>query len=129
MMQQIKYIGLNDLDQEDKIILKTIVEKEFPKVERFANKVENFEVRIRIMKKESRKRFILNLDLKADNKVFRIGTKDTEKAGDWDLAKLTYKSMESLRNEVEHGLRRNSDRWEKSKIKRLLKRLRFGNSE
>ncbi len=125
MNKQIDYIGLRDLNEDEKSVLKLIIEKEFSKIERFTKVITKFEVMIRVMKKETRKRYILNLSLNADNKIFKTGTKDIEEAGDWDLAKAAYKSMTSLKNEVEHGLRSNSEDWKKRKIKRLFDRLRF----
>ncbi len=125
MQDQIKYSGLKALSGEEQSILKTIVEKEAPKIRRFVKNSSELSVNIKTLKKESKKRFIISLRLETPNNMFNTKTKDTERGGDWDLVKAAHKAMESLESELKHTLKTDSEQWKSGGIKRLLDRFGF----
>lgn len=123
MQNIIKYSGLKNLDDEEQIILKSIVEKEYPKIQRLIKNVSDIIVNIKTMKKETRKRFIISMRLEAPTKIFTIKSKDTEKGGDWDLAKATHKAVDALYFEVKHRLKSDTEPWKRGGIKSLFKKF------
>ncbi|MEK6947611.1 MAG: hypothetical protein AABX19_00050 [Nanoarchaeota archaeon] len=120
MVSKINYSGLNDLSKDEQFTLKSIMEKHFPKVARLLNEDSELLVYIKVLKKESRKRFNINLTLRSSKNTFKQSNKDTEKGGDWDLAKSVHKSMDALENEVQHKLKIKEKSWKKFSLKRLF---------
>ncbi|MEK6956134.1 MAG: hypothetical protein AABW52_05720 [Nanoarchaeota archaeon] len=120
MVSKINYSGLNDLSKDEQFTLKSIMEKHFPKVARLLNEDSELFVYIKVLKKESRKRFNINLTLRSSKNTFKQSNKDTEKGGDWDLAKSVHKSMDALENEVQHKLKIKEKSWKKFSLKRLF---------
>ena len=117
---KINYSGLNDLSNDEQSVLKSITEKHFPKVARMLNEDSELLVYIKVFKKESRKRYSINLTLRSSKNTFKQNNKDTEKGGDWDLAKAIHKSMDALENEVQHKLKVKEKSWKKFSLKRLF---------
>jgi len=117
---KINYSGLNDLSKDEQFSLKSIMEKHFPKVARLLNESSELSVYIKVLKKESRKRYNINLTLRSSKHIFKQSNKDTEKGGDWDIAKSVHKSMDALENEVQHKLKIKEKSWKKFSLKRLF---------
>ncbi len=109
----IKYSGLKDLSSEEQSILKNIIEKEFPKIQRLLKNPADLMVHIKTLKKETRKRFLISMRLEMPGKILSNRNLETEKGGDWDLKKALHKEMKSLESEVKHHLRTDSETWKK----------------
>ena len=121
----IKYSGLKDLNSEEQSILKSIVEKEFPKVQRLLKNPADLMVHIKTLKKETRKRFLISMRLEMPGKILSTKNLETEKGGDWDLTKALHKEMKSLESEVKHHLRTDNETWKKGTgIKALLDKFK-----
>ncbi len=121
----VKYIGLGDLDQKEQSALKNIVEKEYPKIARLIKDDAELVVKIKVLKKDSRKRFILGFELDTAAKPFIVKNKETEKGGDWDIVKAAHKSMDALKTEINHRLKTDSPEWKRSGIKRFFRQIRL----
>ena len=118
----IRYSGLKGLSEEEQSVMKSIIEKEFPKVKRHINKKIDLMVYVKVMKKESRKRYNINLRVNAPTKVIiSENNRETEKGGDWDLVKAARKSMKALENEVKHRFKvEDRKMWKIGSIKRFF---------
>lgn len=124
MMQNIiKYSGLRDLSEEERVALKSIVEKEYPKIQRMIKNVSDLTIDIKTMKKDTRKRYMLSCRLEAPTIKFTVKTKDTEKGGDWDITKATHKALEALQFEIKHRLRTDTESWRKGGLKLLFRKF------
>ncbi len=124
MQNIIKYSGLNNLSEEEQSIVKTIVEKEYPKIQRVIKNISDLTINIKTMKKMTRKRFMINFKLEAPGIRFNAKTRDTERGGDWDLAKACHKALEGLQFEIKHRLKTDMENWKKGSIKRTYKYLK-----
>jgi len=120
----VRYIGLKDLDQEEQVILTKIIEKEHPKITRLLKNEADLLVKIKVVKKQTRKRFMISLQLDAPTRPFIVKNKETEKGGDWDIAKAVHKELNALRYEINHRLKTDSPEWKRSGIKRFIRQLK-----
>ncbi len=125
MIMAIRYIGLKDLDQNEQAILTSIIEKEQPKITRLLKNEAELIVKIKVVKKESRKRFMISLQLNAPTRPFIVKNRETEKGGDWDIAKAAHKELNALKYEINHRLKADSPEWKRSGIKRFVRELRL----
>ena len=124
-MGKIIYSGLNALNEGEQLIVKKVLEKEYPKIEKLIGQSSELMVHIKTSVKEKRKRYILSLRLEGPKLLLVTKTKDTEAAGDWDLTKATHKAMEHIASEVRHKLKIGEETWKKGGIKKLLDNLKF----
>ncbi|GEM_PF-4132995 len=104
MKEKIRYKGFKDLNEEEQEIIKNVLNQEYSKIEKLTSESSNLEAYIKTAKKETRKRFTVNLKLQTPKETFRIQTKDTEKGGDWDLKKAIRQALNALEHEVKHKL-------------------------
>ncbi|MBI2148072.1 hypothetical protein HYU23_00170 [Candidatus Woesearchaeota archaeon] len=123
MQELIKYSGLKDLNEDEQVRLKNLVEKEFPKIQRLAKEISSFNINIKVMKKETKKRYMINMKLQSNGKIFVTKNKDTERGGDWDLNKEVHKELKALIGELKHHYKNNVGRWKLGGIKGLLKKF------
>ena len=121
MQNIIKYSGLDALSKDEEKALKTIVENEYPKIQRQIKNISDLVVHIKTLKKLSRKRFIISLRLEAPMIRFNVKTKDTEKGGDWDIAKAVHQALNALNFEIKHRLKTDTESWKKGGIKRFFR--------
>ncbi|MBS3152828.1 hypothetical protein J4230_05460 [Candidatus Woesearchaeota archaeon] len=124
MQNIIKYSGLNDLSEEEKGTLKGIVEKEYPKIQRLIKNTCDLIVDVKILKKDSRKRFSISMRLEAPGKIYSVKNKDTEKGGDWNITKATHEETNALKFEIKHQLKTDTETWKKGGLKALIKRFK-----
>ena len=124
MQNIIKYSGLKNLNEEEQSILKSLVEKDYPRLERMVKNTCDLTVDINTSKKETRKRFMISLRLESPAQRFVVKTRDTEQWGDWDLTKATHKALDALYFEIKHRLKTDTSSWKKGSIKRLFKFFR-----
>lgn len=122
MDDAIRYSGLNDLSNDEQVVLKSIIEKEFPKLKRYIKNKMDLMVHVKVMKKESRKRYNISLRVEAPTRVIAEKNKDTEKGGDWDLKKAAHQAVNALENELEHRFRvvDRKKKWRLGGIKRFF---------
>ncbi len=125
MQNIIKYSGLKDLDAEEQSILKNLIEKEYPRIQRLVKNVSDLIVNVKVSKKQTRKRYIISFRLEAPTRMFSVKTKDTEMGGDWDITKATHKALNALYFEVKHRLKSDTGSWKKGGIKALFKRFQL----
>jgi len=121
MQNIIKYSGLDGITEEEEEILKKIVENEYPKIQRQIKNISDLTIHIKTLKKMSRKRFIISFRLEAPMIRFNVKTKDTEKGGDWDIAKAAHQALNALNFEIKHRLKTDTESWKKGGIKRLFR--------
>jgi len=123
-MKNIIYSKISELSDEDKFALERVVEKRFPKIERFVKGKCELKVNVKTSKKGDRRRYILNYMLSTPSKVFTVRSKDTSEAADFNITKAAHKEMNHLYNEVKHSLRSEEPGWKKYSIKRLFAKFR-----
>ncbi|HLC86111.1 MAG TPA: HPF/RaiA family ribosome-associated protein [Candidatus Nanoarchaeia archaeon] len=117
----IRYSGINDLSDDEQVMLRSIIEKEFPKLKRYIKNNIDIMVHVKVLKKESRKRYNINLRIDAPTRVFSEHNQDTEKGGDWDLIKSAHKAVKALENEVKHRFKaEDKKKWKFGGIKRFF---------
>lgn len=119
----IKYSGLKSLTADEEGVLKNIVEKEYPRIQRLFKNGSDLIVAVKTQKKDTKKRFSISMRLEAPGRIFSTKNKDTEKGGDWDLAKVTHKEINALYSEVKHHIEKDSDSWRKGGIRALIKKF------
>lgn len=123
MQNIIKYSGLDSLSKDEEKIIKTIVENEYPKIQRQIKNISDLTIHIKTLKKQSRKRFIISFRLEAPMIKFNVKTKDTEKGGDWDIAKATHQALNALNFEIKHRLKTDTASWKKGGIKKFFREV------
>ncbi len=123
MQNIIKYSGLKDLNEQEQDKLKNLVEKEFPRIQRLVKNSADLIVAVKTMKKNSRKRFIISMRLEAPGKMYSKKNKETERGGDWDIAKAVHQELDGLYFEIKHELKSDSPTWKRGGIKSLFKRF------
>ena len=125
MQNIIKYTGLKNLNEIEQNTLIKIVEKEYPKIQIIIKNKSDLTVKVKTVKRSTKKRFMIYFRLDAPMKSFGVKRKDTERGGDWDLAKATHKALKALQFEIKHALRADTETWKKGGIKKLVNRLKF----
>jgi len=124
MQNIIKYSGLKDLNDEEQGILKNLVEKDFSRIKMLVNKECDLIVAVKAMKKDTRKRYQISMRLETPGSVlYNKINKDTEKGGDWDLAKALHKELDGLYFEIKHDIEKNEDSQRKGRIRSLIKKF------
>ncbi len=120
MPDNITYSGLHDLKPEEQLILKSIIERDFPKLKRYIKKDIELLVHVRVLKKESRSRYDVSLRIEAPARIISEKNVDSERGGDWDLKKSCHRAVKALENELEHKFRNTNTRkfWKMGGIKR-----------
>ena len=122
-MNNIIYSRLKDLNEEEQSKLINLVKKEFPKIQRLVKEISSFNININVMKKETRKRYMINMKLQTPGKLFVTKNKDTERGGDWDINKEVHKELKALISEIQHHNKNHIGRWKLGGIKGLLKKF------
>ena len=115
----ITYSKIKDLDEEEREVLISIVEKQTKKIERTI-KDGNLIVNIKVSKKETRKRYEIHLSLETDKKTYKVKNPDSEKGGDWDLAKAAHITMNALDSEIQHNLKSEGNSYKKGFFKNIF---------
>lgn len=102
----VKYLDIDVLDELEASELKTLVEKNVPKVERQLNKhqKENSSAKIKVSVKkvnhgDKKKHYLIKLYIAST-----VGTFEVEHS-DWDLARTVHKVFESVNNLVKKDLK------------------------
>ncbi|MFH0797910.1 MAG: hypothetical protein V1906_00705 [Candidatus Woesearchaeota archaeon] len=106
MESEIKYIGIDNLDELEASELKSLVERNAPKVERHLHKhqKENMSAKIRISVKkinhgDKKKHFLIKMYIASTTGKFEV------EHSDWDLARTMHKIFESINNIVKKELK------------------------
>ena len=120
---KIEYSNIKDLSDEEKFALEKVVERESKKIERSIDNAK-LKVHIKIAKKGSRKRYLINYMLETPKKVFTTQSKDTELSADFDIVKAAHKEMIHLLNEVNHFQKKEESNWKKYSIKSLFAKFK-----
>lgn len=124
MKNEVKYSGIKDLATDEQTALKSIVEKEYKKLQRMIKNDSVLNVHVKVLKKETRKRFLISMRLETPMKLFTTKNKETEKGGDWDLNKAVHQEMDSLYFEVKHHLRADQESWKRGGLRSFFNRLK-----
>ena len=125
MQNIVKYSGLKNLSDEEQAALKSIVEKEYPRIQRLIKNSSDLIVHIKTRKKNTRKRFMISMRLEAPTKMFTTKSRDTEEGGDWDLIKATHKALNALSFEIKHALKTDTEPWKRGGIKKLFEKFKI----
>ncbi len=123
-MTAIRYNGLDHLTDEEQYVLKKLVEKEFPKIERMMKNVDSVVVDVKTHDKGGkRKMYMLDVKVIAPKTVFSVKAKENtiKKSPYWDLAASAHHAMESLEAEVKHKLKADTVAWKKTDMKRGMR--------
>jgi hypothetical protein len=98
-MEQIQYIGLEQLNDEEKGILKQLSTEYNEKIKRTLKDETTIIIQIKEHKKVGdRKKYSLHLRVKAQAKSF-----ETEKI-DWELTQVIHESFKDLERQIQHKL-------------------------
>ena len=98
-MEQIQYIGLEQLNEEEKSTLNKLSTEYYEKIKRTLKNETTIIVHIKEHKKVgNRKKYSLHIRVQAPTKPF-----DSEKA-DWELAKVIHESFKDLERQIQHRL-------------------------
>lgn len=116
-MAIIKYIGLNDLKEDEKKTIKTIIETGSEKLERYIPDMQEIVIDIKTLKPEDKKtrRHILNIKIKSPLHTFmtKIGESDLKRSGSYDLTLACHMVIDTLENEIKHKLKTDTSVWKK----------------
>lgn len=96
----LKFVGLHDLDDEQKKEFTSLAEKNFEKIKRKISDLKEVIVHIKIYKKEGeRQKFDLNVRCRTSKDIF-----ESKKGVDWDLSVAMKKSFTEIEKQLEHKL-------------------------
>lgn len=94
----IQFIGLDDLNEEEKTVLKELSEEYYEKIKRSLKNMTSLAVHVKIYKNEgSRKKYSLHVRAIAPTDII-----ETDKEADWDLARTLHKSFKNIERQIEH---------------------------
>ena len=97
MVETIRLVGLNDLEDTQQEKLKDEAAKYYEKFGRYLRDITSFTVHIKEYKKEGTKcKYSLCVRLNAPSKIF-----EAEKT-DWDFERTLHKTFKALDNEIKH---------------------------
>lgn len=95
----IQFVGLNDLEDVDKELVKKLTEQYYPKIKRSLHNLTSLKVHVKIYAKEgARHKYSINVQAIAPTKNFQ-----SDKASDWDLASSCHKAFKDLQVQIPHA--------------------------
>ena len=101
-MDQIQYIGVNELKKEDKDIVDDLCTEYYGKVKRMLHNELLLKVRVKQYSKGGKPKFSIHIRAESPTKVFET-SKD-----DWDIARTLHKAFNALMAEIEHVFHKKS---------------------
>lgn len=114
----IKYVNLKDLTKEEKDTVKNIIENEFEKIHRlFSGNLVNLKIHTKIYRKEKRKKYSIHLKAEAPTITF-----STKSVADWDLKRVTRKSIDDLKNKIKHTFKHQKNKKEALTLKAAIRK-------
>lgn len=119
-MDKVTYSKINDLSDTEKEYIKSIIEKELPKISRMIGSDCELKVNTKVAKKGKGKRFIISYSLISKKGIFTTKSKDNDLSADFDLKKAVHKEMKKLYNEVKHNIKPEQPGWKKYSLKSLF---------
>lgn len=116
----IKYTGLNDLDMQEQAKIKSVIELNYPKIQRLLKNIVNLSVHVKVYKKqEAKKKYSIHLKAEAPTSML------SAQAFDWDLARAVHSVTEKIIAEIQHKLKiRKKDSLMLKKVLRKAKRVK-----
>lgn len=116
-MEQIQYIGLEQLNDEEKEILNRLSKEYYEKIRRTLKNETTIIVHVKEHKKTgNRKKYSVHVRVNAPTKPF-----DSENA-DWELAKVLHESFKDLERQIQHKLH-TDDQENKPRMKARTREL------
>ena len=113
----IKYIGLNDLDDLEQSTVKSIIEGNYEKIHRLTRNITNLTVHVKIYeKREAAKKYSIHLRAESPTQIFTVNN------ADWDLARVLHKSIEGMVTEIEHKLKTTPQRDKELELKKIIRK-------
>ena len=106
-MENIQFIGYDDLDDQEKVVLNKLATEYHEKIQRFfLNEDLNLVVQIKKLKKDGDKhKYSLHIRVNAPASVAQ-----SSKAADWDLARALHKAFKDLERSIEHKVHVEQDK-------------------
>jgi hypothetical protein len=96
----IEFVGLPDLDEDEKRILNTLSTEYYQKIKRTLKNVTSLVVHVKKYKKQGKKhKYSLHVRAIAPTRAF-----ESTKAADWDFARTLHKAFKDLENQIKHKL-------------------------
>ena len=96
--EQIQFIGVNELNEEEQAVVNTLSTEYYDKIKRSLKNLTSMVVHIKLYKKEgSQKKYSIHVRVIAPTKMI-----ESDKAADWDLARTLHKAFKNIEREIEH---------------------------
>ncbi len=98
-MEKIQFIGLKELDDVDKEMVKKLCAEYYPKISRALKNIESLVVHIKPYSKGgARPKYSMHIRAIAATRIF-----ETDKVAEWDLSKAMRMSFDDLEKELRHA--------------------------
>jgi len=105
-MELIQCIGIDELDEQEKVIVNKLANEYFQKYVRILNNATNLQIHIKTYDDDGKQRkFSIHAKVVAPTVIFT-----STKASDWDLARTLHKAFKDLENQIEHKLHTSDQR-------------------
>jgi hypothetical protein len=96
----IEFVGLSELDEEEKEVLNNLSTEYYPKIKRLLKNVTSLVVHVKAYKKKGTKqKYSLHVRAIAPTRAF-----ESTKAHGWDLAMVLHKSFLDIEKQIKHKL-------------------------
>ena len=97
-MEQIQFIGLNELEKVDQDMVQTLATEYYEKIKRSLHNETSLVIHIKPAAKEGhRHRYEVSVRVAAPTRTFESS------AEDWDLAAVIHKTLKELLSQIEHA--------------------------
>ncbi len=105
-MDEIQYVGLNDLEEVDKEMAQKLCEEYFDKVKRELHNDVDVKVHIKTLKKEGA-RHKYEIHISANSSMQKFDVSHASEQATWDLASAIHTGFKNLLTEIEHRFKQN----------------------
>lgn len=96
-MEDIQFIGLNELENVDQTMVKTLAAEYYDKIKRALNNETSLVIHIKAAAKEgARHRYDVKVRVQAPTKIFESSSEE------WDLATAVHGSCKDLLTQIKH---------------------------
>jgi hypothetical protein len=102
-MEAIQYVGVNELDSQQKSLVDKLAKEHYDKIQRSLNDITSIVVHIKQHKKtgeDAKINYGIHTRVMGSGKVF-----ESTNAADYDLAKALHKSFNDVEKQIMHTLR------------------------
>ena len=117
MINDISYIGLKDLTDDEQKILRGVLDKEYPKIKRITPNIKNIMVHAKVYSRLKARKYSVHLKVDTPEEFF------TSHATDWDLATVTHKVISKISKEINSKLDVEKTKAREIRLKNFLRNI------